>query len=59
MQPKGSFKNKSGEWWVACMECTRGINGNQDCSNGVLAKNLKSGCYSGQLLEIFKEGGAL
>lgn len=55
MIPKGSFKDRSGKWWVACHECSRGINGEQSCSSGVIARDLKSGCYSGQLLDIYSK----
>lgn len=51
--PKGSFKDSTGKWFVACWECTKGINGNQGCSCGVTAKSLKVGCFSGKLMDKF------
>jgi hypothetical protein len=57
MDPKGSFKNLGGRWYVACWECNKGINGRQSCKNGMVAKNLKQGCYNGLLLDKYTKDG--
>jgi hypothetical protein len=58
--PKGSFKTNGGKLFVACWECTKGINGQASCSCGMKAKNIMTGCFKGNLLDKFlpdpKEG---
>lgn len=51
--PKGSFKDGSGSWFVACWECQKGINGEASCGCGIYARSLSLGCFSGKLLDKF------
>lgn len=53
-----SFKDSKGILWVACSECERGGNGSDKdkCSSGGTCKKFKgTGCFSGTLMEKYKE----
>ena len=54
MKPKHSKEDSRGKLWVACSECKRGGNGEQDCSSGwKIKRGEESGCFAGELLEKF------
>jgi len=43
--------------WIPCMRCKRGSRGEKSCSAGWKARNLKTGCFNGELLDKFKNRG--
>lgn len=57
MKPKHSKVDSRGHLFVACSECVRGGNGEQDCSSGWKVKRggAKYGaCFSGELLPKYE-----
>lgn len=55
MKPKHSKKDSRGMLLVACSECNRGGNGEQDCASGwKIKRGGKNGCFLGELLPKYQ-----
>lgn len=55
MKPTHSKLDTRGKLCVACSECSRGGNGEQDCSSGwKIKRGGKNGCFLGELLPKYK-----